>query len=87
MNTFTYTPEQEAEVRRIIQTVLDKNLDSIETAREFGVDIEQLRHMRRLSATTRLRYLDSMAEFIFTAQTSIQRTKERRKHGDTTQIR
>jgi hypothetical protein len=79
-------PEQEFEFRRIIQTVLDKKLDPIETAREFGVDIEQLRHMRQLNPTTRLRYLDAMAEFLFIGRAAIHRAKEQRKHGHATQI-
>lgn len=80
MDTFTLTPEQEAEFRRIIQTLLDKKLDPIETAREFGVDIEQLILLRKRKPIERLRLMQSMAQFILKGRASIQKQKELAKH-------
>ncbi len=87
MDTFTLTPEQEEESRRIIQTLLDKELDPIETAREFGVDIEQLILLRKRKPIERLRLMQSMAQFILKGRASIQKQKERRKHERNAQLR
>lgn len=61
MNAITLTLEQEEEYRNIIQALLDKKLDPIETAREFGVDIEQLRLLRKRKPLQRLRRLQGVA--------------------------
>ena len=53
---------------------------AIEAARQFGVDIEHLRHNRQRSPIQRLRIMQSMAQFIFVARASIQRQKEKARY-------
>ena len=52
---------------------------AIEAARQFGVDIEQLRHFRQLTPTQRLQRIESLMSFVLDARASIQRQKEKTK--------
>jgi hypothetical protein len=49
---------------------------AIEAAREFGVDIDQLRLMRSRTPTERLLLMEAMARLVFEARDSIRRQKE-----------
>ncbi len=60
---------------------------AIEAARQFGVDIEHLRHNRQRSPIQRLRIMQSMAQFIFEARASIQRQKEKARHERQAKLR
>jgi len=61
--------------------------DAIELAREYGVDIEQLRAFRKLTPIQRLRQLQSMANFVLKCRTAIQLQKEKAKHDKSTRLR
>jgi hypothetical protein len=52
---------------------------AVEAAREFGVNIEQLRLMRRRTPLERLRLLQAMAQFLVAGRASILRQKERER--------
>lgn len=50
---------------------------AIEAARQFGVNIEQLRGFRQLTPTQRLQRIESLMSFVLEARASIQRQKEK----------
>ena len=52
---------------------------AIEEAREYGVDIEQLRAFWQLTPAERLDQLQAMVDFIVTAHESIRLQKEKAK--------
>lgn len=52
---------------------------AIETAREYGVDIEPLRFLRSRAPVHRLRLMQSMLRLILKGRESIRRQKELRK--------
>lgn len=58
---------------------MEEPKSAIEIAREYGVDIEQLRLMRSRTPAERLRLMQSMARLILKGRASIQRQKERAK--------
>ena len=65
---------------------MEKPKSAIEAAREYGVDIEQLRWFRQLTPAERLRHVESMLEFTLKVRTSIQRKKEKAKRDRENQL-
>ena len=49
---------------------MEKPKSAIEAAREYGVDIEQLRLMRQRTPTERLQYVQAMMDLVIAAQVS-----------------
>jgi hypothetical protein len=53
--------------------------DAIEAAREFGVDIEHLRHLLRLTPSARLEHFQSVVSFVLEGRAAIARQEEEAK--------
>lgn len=66
---------------------MEKAKTAIEAAREFGVDIEQLRLLRGRTPIQRLRLMQSMARFIVMGRASIQNQKEQAKRERQARLR
>lgn len=88
--------EKRAEVEAQQQSLLDDfhrrmaeadpPKSAIEIAREYGVDIEQLRWLHTLTPAQRLSYSESMLEFALALRASAESKKERYKHDRSAQI-
>jgi hypothetical protein len=60
-----------------------KPKSAIEIAREFGVDIEHIRYLRRLSPMEHLRLMESSLDFIVAAREAMKRQKRVASGGKT----
>jgi hypothetical protein len=59
---------------------MNKPKSAIEIAREYGVDIEQLRYFRSLTPTQRMRHLQAMARLVVLGRAAMRR-KKLKQHG------
>ena len=60
---------------------------AIEAAREYGVDIEQLRAFWNLTPSERLDRLQAMVDFVVKAHESLRRQQEKAKHESESRVR